>query len=143
MGEDLNIYMIDSKNLQNSINLLERKLRKRTRKDKEFWFIDISALKTINNAKLMLNNLLLDIDDDIYAFMITNDSIAVIWEMYKLAPEKNLIVTKLGVWKEDLGLSLTTLNKWQRRGDLTVSFAKNKYRNYWIKSRPLIQVNLY
>ena len=135
--------MIDSKNLQNSINLLERKLRKRTRKDKEFWFIDISALKTINNAKLMLNNLPLDIDDDIYAFMITNDSLAVIWEMYKLAPEKKLIVSKLGMWKEDLGLSLTTLNKWQRRGDLTVSFAKNKYRNYWIKSRPIIQVNLY
>ena len=64
--EDLHIYLIDSENLTNSKMILEVMMRNRSRKNKEFWFIDISAFQTITNAELMLNSLPLDIDDDIF-----------------------------------------------------------------------------
>ena len=121
MKEDIHIYMIDSKNLMQSIEILEQKIKKRTRLDKEFWFIDISDLKTMKNAKLMLDNLPLDIDDDIYAFKFANNSFIDIWEIYKLVPENDLIVKKYGTWKREIGLFSTPLSKWQRRKDLTVS----------------------
>ena len=76
----------------------------------------------------MFNNLHLDIDDDIFVFMPTDNNFVDIWEVYKLGPKADLIVKKLGEWKKDVGLSLTKLNKWQRRGDLKVSFSKMKYK---------------
>ena len=99
-------------------------MKERTRKDKEFWFIDISALQNIDNASSMMNmldTLPLDVDDDIFLFMFIENDSARIWEMYKLAPEKDLIVKDFGNWTEEIGLKLTNLEKWQRRGDLSVS----------------------
>ena len=94
---------------------------KRTRKDKEYWLIDITALKTMENAKSMLDNLPLDIDDDVYTFKFVNKTFVDIWELYKLIPENDLIVKKFGIWKIGMGLLSTVMSKWQRRKDLTVS----------------------
>ena len=121
MKEDIHFFLIDSNNIRQSIEILEQKIKKRTRLDKEFWFIDISDLKTIKNAKLILDDLPLDIDDDIYAFKFANNSFIDIWEIYKLVPENDLIVKKYGTWKREIGLLSTPLSKWQRRKDLTVS----------------------
>ena len=96
-------------------------MKKRTRRDKEFWFIDISAFQNIGNASLLLNTLSLDVDDDMLLFMFIEDDYAKIWEMYKVAPEKKLIVKYFGSWRKEIGLKLTNLEKWQRRGDLSVS----------------------
>ena len=99
-------------------------MKERTRRDKEFWFIDISALQDIDNASSMLNvldTLPLDVDDDIFLFMFIENDSARIWEMYKLASEKDLIVKDFGSWTEEIGLKLTNLEKWHRRGDLSVS----------------------
>ena len=119
--EDLHIYLIDSKNPKLSIKNLEETMKKRTRRNNEVWLIEISALKTIENAKPMLNNLMLDIDDAIYTFKFANESLIDIWEIYKLLPETDLIVKKFGTWYRGYGLSLTKLSIWQRRKDLTVS----------------------
>ena len=119
--EDLHIYLIDSKNLTNSKMILEGMMRNRSRKNKEFWFIDISAFQTITNAELMLNSLPLDIDDDIFLFMIMKNDTARIWEIYKLLPGKDLIVRDIGEWTKDFGLNLTTKEKWQRRSNLLVT----------------------
>ena len=118
--EDMHIFIIDSNNLKKSIQFFEHKLRKRTRISKEFWFVDISALGSIDDAELMLNNLPLDIDDDIFLYMFSNNDMAKIWEVYKLVPEKDLVVRELGMWTRQIGLDMTTLEKWQRRGDLKV-----------------------
>ena len=125
--EDLHIFIVDSNNLQQSIKFLDDKMKERTRRDKEFWFIDISALQNIANASSMMNmldNLPLDVDDDIFLFMFIENESARIWEMYKLAPEKDLIVKDFGNWTEEIGLKLTNLEKWQRRRDLSVSIPK-------------------
>ena len=96
-------------------------MKERTRRDKEYWFIDISAFQNVANASSMLNTLPLDIDDDLFLFIFIENDFARIWEMYKLAPEKDLIVKDFGSWTREIGLKLTNLEKWQRRGDLSVS----------------------
>ena len=100
-------------------------MKERTRRDKEIWFIDISAFQKIANASSMLDTLSLDIDDDMFLFMFTENDSAMIWKMYKLAPEKYLIIKDFGRWTREIGLKLTNLDKWQRRGDLSVSIFKN------------------
>ena len=113
-------------------------MKERTRKDKEFWFIDISALQNIDNASSMMNildALPLDIDDDIFLYMFIEKNSARIWEMYKLAPEKDLIVKDFGNWTEEIGLKLTNLEKWQRRGDLSVSIFLMKFKSRNIKPK--------
>jgi hypothetical protein len=119
--EDLHIYIIDSFNVQQSITCLENKMNARTRRDKEFWFIDISAFQTISNASLRLNTLSLDIDDNVFLFMFIENDFARFWEMYKLSPEKDLVIKDFGKWTREIGLKLTNLEKWHRRGDLSVS----------------------
>ena len=69
----------------------------------------------------MLNSLPLDIDDDIFLFMIMKNDTARIWEIYKLLPGKDLIVRDIGEWTKDFGLNLTTKEKWQRRSNLLVT----------------------
>ena len=120
-AEDVHIYVIDSSNPKMSMTVLEQKIKRRTRKDKGFWFIDISMFKTLEEAKLMLDNLLLDIDDDIFAFMLSNETTIDIWEIYKVMPENDSIVNKYGTWKRETGLISTSLSKWHRRKNLTVS----------------------
>ena len=113
-------------------------MKERTRKAKEFWFIDISALQNIDNASSMLNmldTLPLDVDDDIFLFMSIDNDSARIWEMYKLAPGNNLIVKDFGTWTGEIGLKLTNLEKWQRRGDLSVSILIPKFESGNIKPK--------
>ena len=95
-------------------------MKRRTRKNKEVWFIDISSLETISNAQLMLQGLLLDIDDDIFLFMFIDGESAKIWETYRLAPKTDIIIRDFGEWTRETGLKVTTLEKWKRRGDLSV-----------------------
>ena len=136
--EDLHLYIIDSNNVNQSITCLGNKMKERTRRDKEIWFIDISAFQNIANASSMLDTLSLDIDDDMFLFMFIENDSATIWEMYKLAPEKDLIIKDFGSWTREIGLKLTNLEKWQRRGDLSVSISlkieisKPKYLHIYI-----------
>ena len=94
--EDIHIYILDSDNVTESITCLENKIKERTRRDKEFWFVDISALQNVANASSMLSTLTLDVDDDMFLFMFIEKDFARIWEMYKLAPEKELIIKDFG-----------------------------------------------
>ena len=119
--EDLHIYILDSDNVNQSLKCLENAMKKRTRRDKEFWFIDISAFKNIANASSMMNTLSLDVDDDTFLYMFVAGDSARIWEMYKLAPEKDIIIKDFGSWVQEIGLKSTNLGKWQRRRDLSVS----------------------
>ena len=96
-------------------------MKERTWREKEFWLIDISAFQNIDNASLMLNTLSLDVDDDIFLYVFIENDTASIWEMYKLAPEKELIIKDFGKWTRAIGLNLPKMEKSHRRGDLSVS----------------------
>ena len=98
-------------------------MKERTRRDKEFWFVDISALQNVANASSMLSTLTLDVDDDMFLFMFIEKDFAKIWEMYKLAPEKELIIKDFGTWTREIGLKLPNMEKSHRRGDLSVSIS--------------------
>ena len=121
--EDIHIYILDSDNVIESIICLENKMKERTRRDKEFWFVDISALQNVANASSMLSTLTLDVDDDMFLFMFIEKDFARIWEMYKLAPEKELIIKDFGKWTREIGLKLPNMEKSHRRGDLSVSIS--------------------
>ena len=99
-------------------------MKERTWREKEFWLIDISAFLNIDNASLMLNTLSLDFNEDIFLYMFIKNDTASIWEMYKLAPEKDVIIRDFGSWTKEIGLKFTKLEKWQRRGDLYVRIYK-------------------
>ena len=121
--EDIHIYILDSDNVIESITCLENKIKERTRRDKEFWFVDISALQNVANSSSLLSTLTLDVDDDFFLFMFIEKDFARIWEMYKLAPEKELIVKDFGKWTREIGLKLPNMKKSHRRGDLSVSIS--------------------
>lgn len=118
--EDLHIFIIDAKNLKNSIKLLESIMKSRTRVNREHWLIDIGALGSIENGELMLQSLQMDIDDDIYLYMFENPEKAHIWEIYKRDPTQEMIVFKMGTWSMQKGLNMSHLEKWHRRGNLNV-----------------------
>ena len=103
-------------------------MKERTRRDKEFWFVDISVLQNVANASLMLSTLNLDVDDDMLLFMFIEKDFARIWEMYKLAPEKELIIKDFGKWTRQIGLKLSNMEKSHRRGDLSVSILIFKWK---------------
>ena len=123
--------MIDSNRVNQSIEILEKEMKRRTRKDKEVWYIDISSLETISNAQSMLQGLPLDIDDDIFLFMFIDGESAKIWETYRLAPETDIIIRDFGTWTREMGLKLTTWEKWQRRGDLSVRVTNKIVLQSW------------
>ena len=83
----------------------------RTRRDKEFWFIDVSAFQTISNASSRLNTLSLDIDDDVFLFMFVENDFARFWEMYKLSPEKDLVIKDFGMWTEENWIEINQFGK--------------------------------
>ena len=63
---------------------------------------------------------------NLHFFALCSDK-AKIWEIYKLVPERDLVIRELGVWTRQIGMDLTTLEKWQRRGDLTVKIYPTHY----------------
>ena len=118
--EDLHIYIIDKNNLKSSIKMLESLISKRTRLNKEFWMVDISALKNLENTELMLNGLELDIDDDILLYKAMETKVMV-WEAYRFNPSTDIIIKEIASWMESMeGLDMVGLDKWKRRGNLMV-----------------------
>ena len=122
--EDFNIFIINENNLRNSINYLSSLIKARTRQNQEYWLIDISSIDSIETAELLLDILNMDVDDDIFVVKFDEKTLeADIWEIYKLSFAQPLIKKYIGLWSETDGLNMTTLEKYQRRGDLMV----NKY----------------
>ena len=80
-------------------------------------------LDSIYNAQVLLSNLNLDLDDDV--FIVEYDKVdkrtCQIWEIYKISPTEPLIVNDVGTWSKNDGLNMTLLQKYERRRDLMVS----------------------
>ena len=98
-------------------------IKARTKTIYDYWLIDITALDSIDDGQLLLNNLNLDLDDDIFIvkFDEVDEKICHIWEIYKINSNQPLIVNNLGTWSENDGFNMTSLQKYERRNDLMVT----------------------
>ena len=135
--EDLHYFIIDPDNVKESIKLLEKNIKRRTRINKEFWLIDISALESIENAEFSLVNLYSDLDDDFFLFMPFNRDAIKIWEAYKIDPTTDLILREIGFWDKASGFVMFGLDKWKRRGNLRVSHSVTRWKlQMWAKKIP-------
>ena len=69
----------------------------------------------------LLKNLIVDLDDDLYTFSSSeHDQLIKINEVYKIRPETEFIILPYGNFTNQLGLQLSSIEKWTRRKDLRV-----------------------
>ena len=119
--EDFNIFIINDENLKYSVDYLKSMIKRRTRKNLDFWLFDISSLDSINSLYSLLNDFNLRVNDDIFIVKFDEQSnYADVWEIYKLSSDQALIIDGLGTWSESNGLNMTTEEKYQRRSNLMV-----------------------
>ncbi len=116
--EDLHYFIIGDSQSFEHLKLITES---RTRGDQESWLIDVTPLDSVNDALDLWSSMKLDLDDDFYLVMFQNQSYGKIWEAYKVSPDQDLITNELGLWQLKEGIQMTTsLDKWQRRGNLMV-----------------------
>ena len=107
-----------------SIAILESYFKNRKRTDRAKWLINIPFSKNVSfnafteNLKKSFNNLILDLDDDIYFYHSNTDQSIDITEGYKISEEFEISVQKIGSWSEICGLKISEPNKAWRRKNL-------------------------
>lgn len=93
----------------------------RSRANREFWLLDESPLKNDVFSEL-LKNLIVDLDDDFYTYFSSDNHPKItINEVYKIRQNSEFIILPYGIFTNELGLELSTTEKWTRRKDLRVS----------------------
>ena len=120
---DLHAFIPDIKNLKDGLKNFSKSYSQRNWASKELWLLDISALASIEDAKEILDDTIvnLDIDDDLYLYSFDEKSFSVaIWELYKKHESKPTHLEFYGNWNEYVGLEILVAEKWKRRGNLEV-----------------------
>ena len=117
--EDLHVFI---PNNPGSLVILTALLRIRTRIDQEFWLVDITPWKTVENAAQALKDLKVDIDDNLYWYIPSPDLTSIlIWEAYRISPsQKGLTVLYFNTWTSTAGFQDIIEDKWTRRRNLQV-----------------------
>ena len=126
----LEVFIPNESNLEQSVAILLNLYSQRTRRNHEFWLVDISAWRSLNEALGDLKQLPLDFDDNFYLYTFLDNSGPTtsisLWEHYEIhttLPRKTL---PFGKWTGDgTGLEHSKSGKWVRRRNLEV----NKFYN--------------
>ena len=118
---ELHIFIPDEHNVQKSVDIFIAMYNSRSRANREFWILDQNPFKN-EDINEVLKELVVDLDDDLYT-VITSDKNQVIEinEVYKIRPTFDFIILPYGSFNNQLGLQLSSLEKWTRRKDLRVS----------------------
>ena len=118
----MHIFIIDDVNTGGSIKRLKELMKSRVRANQEYWLIDISSLNGTQDVQNVLNHVTFDIDDDVLLFdsMYNSQNEVKLWDVYKISPERDAIITEIGIWSKVEGLVMTKVHKWRRRSNLTV-----------------------
>ena len=121
-GKDLHVFVPDDRNLNKSLDHFIDLYSVRTRKNREFWLLDISSLGSANDvSENQLKNLSnLDLNDDLYLFQAIDDEDLMIWELYEIQPTLPRVLQFYGTWKRGELQGKTNERKWTRRKDLKV-----------------------
>ncbi len=128
--EDLAIFIPDDQDqasLRISFDVFKTMFNARSWSSSEFWLLDISGWESENDIDVLLNELKMDLDDDIFLFMgeqfrcLCNNTIlrsASLWEAYRIQEPMKPVLNYLGLW----GLNYTGVDrkpiKYQRRRNM-------------------------
>ena len=92
---------------------------KRKSHQKDTWLIYIGT-QTKEEVLKEFIHLKLDFNDDVFLLSKLGDYLDVC-ELYKLAPGRSIESQTIGNWSQNLGLQLTTIQKWHRRMNMKVN----------------------
>ena len=110
-GKDLHVFVPDDRNLNKSLDhFIDLYYSVRTRKNHEFWLLDISSLGSANDvSENQLKNLSnLDLNDDLYLFQTIDDEDLMIWELYDIQATLPRVLQIYVTWDFLLGCLLFT-----------------------------------
>ena len=89
----------------------------------EYWLLDLSVTRNIEETLYLSQNLPLDLDDNLYLFASDgneNGNKIDIWEFYEIHPTRPKKFNYYGSWMSKNGLNITNEEKWDRRNNLEV-----------------------
>ena len=119
---DLHAFILDSKDLKQSLSQFTDLYNNRTRTSKEFWLVHLDSDITFEdfNQAFLLHEIHVDLDDDLFVSYHTDDKFLQIKELYKIRSTAGFKLTILsyGNYTSGTGLVLSPYKKWERRRDL-------------------------
>ena len=100
-GKDLHVFVPDDRNLTKSLDHFVDLYSLRTRKNREFWLLDIFDIGSAKNvSEKQLKTLpTLDLDDDLYLVETIGEDLK-IWELYEIQPSLPRVLQQYGFWNE-------------------------------------------
>ena len=86
---------------------------------KENWLLLYENYFTIQEVLISFRNAVMDFDDNfVIGINKTSQNHVELWELYRIGNGSSIQHINLGIWNLKIGLQLTKLEKWHRRGDL-------------------------
>ena len=121
-NNEMHFFIPNDSDLTYSLELFVHLYSLRKEWNQEHWILDVSGSKSIYDSIKYLQDMKLDLDDDLFLLMYSNDkqSSVNIWEFYEIHSSLSRKVTFLGDWNSAYGLNITNIDKWTRRTNLEV-----------------------
>ena len=129
IDEDLQVFIPNTKMIEESIKELVEMYSLRKRNNREYWLLDIGywtanvedMTSFYDRIRNDLRDLQLDLDDDLYFFVsVEKEKSVYIWEHYEISKSVQRKILYLGSWNLAAGFQLIDTPKWIRRGNLEV-----------------------
>ena len=123
LNDDLHVFIPNTSDLIHSFDIFINLFSLRKKWDQEFWLIDVSGPKSIDNTIEYLQNLQLDLDDNLFLYKYDNKPMKEIniMEYYEIHSSHPRKLRFYGNWNQISGLKVTREDKWNRRKNLEVS----------------------
>ena len=103
MEQDLNIFLLNDKNINAFMDIFSRKQLH----DQSLWIVDITDFpEPLDQVLQNLNALEAQFDDQIILFRGINESFVEFWEVYKISQNTPLQIGNVGEWSEGSGVNL-------------------------------------
>ena len=127
--EDLQVFIPDTKMIEESIKEFVEMYSLRKRNNREYWLLDIGywtanvedMTSFYDRIRNDLRDLQLDLDDDLYFFVsVEKEKSVYIGEHYSISKSVQTKISYMGSWSLDAGFQMMDTQKWIRRGNLEV-----------------------
>ena len=123
-NDDLHVFIPNDSDLTHSFDVFINLYSLRKKWYQEYWLLDVSGSKSIDDATTgYLQNLQLDLDDNLFLYTYNNTLImreVSIMEYYEIHSSHPRKLRFYGNWNTINGLKVTGEDKWNRRKNLEV-----------------------